>query len=704
MTSRALSILAIIFCSFSCSSSPHPSASNEEDPYLWLEEIESERALQWVRGQSKQTLEKFKQTPSYKRIESEIRKITLAKDRVPYGAYRNGWVYDFWQDEKHVRGIWRRTTLSEYKKDKPRWHTLIDVDRLARDEKENWVWKDLQCLPPQYERCLVSLSRGGKDAVVVREFSVRERKFLADGFSLPEAKSRVVWVDEDSLFVGTDFGPGSLTDSGYPRLVKLWKRGHPLSQAQTVFEGEKSDVSVSGGAYFRPQGNLFVLQRNITFYKYELWAFDPETRQKTKADLPEHFKLSEFYKGRLFLILRSDWTHKGRTFKSDSLIAVRVQGTELGLPELVYEPSGNSTVRGVESTKEALYLRVLENVHGKIYELSRTESGWKTRALPLPQEGELGFVSVNPFSDFAMLNYESFLSSPSLYSLEKKGASYEVERLKKLPERFRSKGLVSQQFHAVSADGTKIPYFIIHKKGMRFNSANPTLLYGYGGFQYPLIPHYLGSTGKVWSERGGVYVLANIRGGGEFGAQWHKSVLKENRQKVFDDFIAVAEDLVKRKVTSPNHLGIMGGSNGGLLVGAAFIQRPQLFNAVVCQVPLLDMLRYHKLLAGASWEAEYGNPDSGSTREALLRYSPYQNVKSGIKYPKVFFLTSTKDDRVHPGHARKMVAKMLSQGHEVYYYENIEGGHGAAANLEQFIHRAALEFTYLSNRLGLVVY
>jgi prolyl oligopeptidase len=689
-----------------------------DDEYLWLEDIESDRALDWVRRQNRPTLERFESNPLYPEFKATAEKILQDKERIPYGRIRNGYVDNFWRDEDHVRGIWRRTKLEDYLEDDVPWETVLDVDALARAEEENWVFKGAAALPPEYTRRLVSLSRGGKDAHVVREFDLPTRRFVPDGFRLEEAKSRVSWYDRDTLVVGTDFGEGSLTRSGYPRVLKVWRRGQPLEEAKTIFEGEADDMIVGFSRDFRSHVPWCVFERRVDFYHGFYWL-SRGLDDRAKIPVPDDAELCGLFADRLLFLLRSDWKvarvtannalptagPKGAVVPQGSLVALGAEeimdaGRRAPSVEVLYVPDGRSSLAGVSTTEDAVLINVLQSVRGKVLRLTLAEASdeasWRSEELPLPDNGSVQVISANEFTDKVFLSYESFLVPERLYLA---GGDAPPKVVKTLAEKFDAGKLVVDQHHAKSTDGTRIPYFVVRRKGLPRNGTNPTLLSGYGGFEIPELPSYMPVAGNLWLERGGVYVVANIRGGGEFGPRWHQAALKENRQKAFDDFLAVAEDLIAKKITSPRHLGIMGGSNGGLLVGACFTQRPELFRAVVCLVPLLDMLRYTQLLAGASWMAEYGDPDDPKMRPVIARYSPYQNVKPDVDYPEVFFLTSTKDDRVHPGHARKMVARMTGMGHKVFYYENIEGGHGAAANLLQRARREALAYVYLHEKL-----
>ena len=673
-----------------------PTVPPMDDPYLWLEEVEGEKALAWARARNERTLARLEKDARYAPTEKAIREITLAKDRVPSPSLYGGWAYNFWQDETNVRGLWRRVRLDEYRKESPQWEVVLDIDALAKRENENWVWHGATQLPPDYTRCLVELSRGGKDAAVIREFDITTKTFVEDGFNLPEAKSSVAWIDRDTLFVGTDFGPGSLTDSGYPRIVKIWKRGTPLEKAVTVYEGDVKDVSVYGYTMFRPEGSLSLVGRAPTFFTTEQYLLQ-DGRKGRKVPIPDDARLQGVFEGRLFAIPRTDWKLGDRTFVAGSVVALPMDALDdPKKAELVLAPTEHMSIQGVGTTSKTLYATTVEDVKGRLVRLARGADGaWKATPQAFPDNGVVGILSADDFADDAIVSFSSFLVPSSIY-LWRDGGSPAL--LKQSKERFDAKGLRVEQFFANSKDGTKVPYFVVRPETLPAGGA-PTLLDAYGGFEVTNAPFYLGQLGKVWSEKGGVYVLANLRGGGEYGPKWHTAGILKNRPRVFEDHVAVAEDLIARKITTPKLLAINGGSNGGLLVGAAFTRRPDLFAAVICEVPLLDMLRYTKLLAGASWAGEYGDPDDPEMRPVILGYSPYQNLARDKKYPEVFFYTSTKDDRVHPGHARKMAARMEEMGHPFLYYENIEGGHGAAANLEQYIERRTRLTIYLYQKL-----
>jgi len=678
----------------------------EEDPYLWLEDVMGDKSIAWVKEQNAKTQSLLEAQPVFAPIRDKVLEVVNSRERIPAVTQRGEFLYNFWQDQNNIRGVWRRTTMAEYKKSQlqseTKWETILDLDQLAKDEKENWVWKGSTCLYPQYDRCMLNLSRGGADAQVTREFDVPSKSFVKDGFEIKEAKGSASWIDRDTLFVQTDFGPGSMTQSGYARIVKEWKRGTPIESASTVFEGKESDISVS--AFVTEQKGYATRQfvrRGVTFYTSE--TFLREGSKLIKLDVQDDASPTYAW-DLLFIRLKSTWAVGGQTYPQGALIAMNFEKFMKGERdfEILFAPTDRKSLAGWTLTKNILILNELDNVKNQLVELKRDGATWTRRNISLPGLGTVSASAIDAdVSDEYWLTLTDYLTPSTLYWA--KAGTDTREKLKSLPAFFDSAPFKVEQFQATSKDGEKIPYFVIMRKDAKLDSTNPTLLYGYGGFEISQLPSYSGVIGNGWLMQGGVYVVANIRGGGEFGPRWHQAGLKANRQKVYDDFIAVAEDLVAKKISSPRHLAISGGSNGGLLVGAVMVQRPDLFRAVVCSVPLLDMKRYNKLLAGASWVAEYGNPDDPKEWEFISKYSPYQNVKpsvkAGVKMPKVLFVTSTRDDRVHPGHARKMMARMLEQGHEVYYYENIEGGHAGSANNAQVAYRSALQYTFLLKEL-----
>ena len=670
----------------------------DDDPFLWLEEIETDRVLEWAEGQNERSLEYLKSHELFEPIHDRALEILTSDDRIAYPSLMGGKVYNFWRDANHVRGIWRKVSRESYRSDSPDWDVIIDVDQLAIDEEENWVWAGSSCRYPDYDRCLVGLSIGGADAAVRREFDLESRSFVEDGFVLPESKSGISWRDRDSVFLGPAFSDEEMTDSGYPRTVRIWQRGTPADQAELVYEGERSDVAVQGMRMWDGDDHFDLILRVPTFFTRHYYHFDDgEVR---RINVPEDADLVGLLDGQLLVDLKSDWTVGETTFRQGALVAGPMESFETDSPQLtvLFQPGERSSIAGVSTTETTVLVNILDNVVSRLVRYTHDEDGWHSESLSVPEMGAISVVSTDDRSDRFFYNYTGFLTPSTLFEANAVEDSHEEVRSE--PDWFDSDGMEVAQYEATSADGERIPYFVVKPAGFKASGDNPTLLAAYGGFEVSRTPFYSGVIGSSWLEHGGVYVLANIRGGGEFGPRWHQAALKENRQRAFDDLIAVGEDLIERGITSPDHLGIQGGSNGGLLVGAVMVQRPDLINAVVCQVPLLDMKRYHKLLAGASWMAEYGDPDDPEQWAYIGEYSPYQNVSAEADYPKAFFTTSTRDDRVHPGHARKMVARMLAQGHDVLYYENIEGGHGGAANLEQRAYISALTYAYLHDRLG----
>ncbi|KFL37545.1 prolyl oligopeptidase family serine peptidase [Arenimonas donghaensis] len=674
-----------------------PEAMNE-DPYLWLENVEGDEALDWVRARNAVSEKQLAGDPGFEQVRKDILDILDSDARIPYVSKRGEYYYNFWRDKQNPQGVWRRTTLDEYRKQNPKWEVLLDIDALGKAEGVNWVWGGYDCLRPDYDRCLVELSRGGADATVTREFDVSEKAFVEGGFSRPEAKGNVSWIDIDTVYVSTDFGDGSLTDSGYPRLVKEWKRGTPMAEAKLVYEGEKTDIAIGAFHDDTPGWERDFVYRGLTFYTNELYL-RKDDGELAKLDLPDGAQKG-VYREWLTVELRQPWELGDQTHPAGSLLAINFDDFMKGARdfEVVFAPTENSSLASSGATKDYYFINVLEDVKNRIYVLTPDEDGWKRE--PLVGAPEFGTVSISAVdadeSNAYFMTVADYLTPTSLL-LGEIGGKPEV--LKQLPAFFDASPYRIEQHFATSKDGTRVPYFMVSEKALELDADNPTLLYGYGGFEVSLTPNYSASVGKNWLSAGGVYVVANIRGGGEYGPRWHQAALRENRNKAYEDFAAVAQDLIARKVTRPERLGIQGGSNGGLLMGNMTVMYPELFGAVVCQVPLLDMYRYDKLLAGASWVAEYGDPDVPADWAFLRKYSPYQNVKKGVDYPPVLFTTSTRDDRVHPGHARKMMARMMEQGHDVTYYENIEGGHGGAANNAQSAYMGALAYTFLKQQL-----
>ena len=669
-----------------------------DDPFLWLEEVEGTAALRWVREQNARSLAVLEGDPRYAEMYREALAVVTAPDRIPYPSFLGDRLANFWQDDVHVRGLWRTTSLASFASAEPDWQKLLDVDALAAAERRNWVFHGASVLPPDYRRALVSLSDGGKDASERREFDLDAMRFVENGFLLPEGKQSAVWLDDDTLIVARDWGPGTMTASGYPFVLKRLGRGMPLDQAEEMFAGTADDVSVGASVLRDPDGTVrgVLINRQINFFESERYLLTPGGPVRLRV--PARSSVRGFVSGQLVFSLEEDW---GSDFPTGALVSLDLAQClarpDTAAPLLIHAPGPREAIEDVAATRNILLATVYRNVQGSAVAYRFEGGRWVPSQLALPEHASLHIVDTSERDDRAFIDVAGFLTPNALWLVEPGAGT--ATPLKSLPARFDAAGLTVEQFEATSSDGTAVPYFVVHPTALAFDGSASTLLYGYGGFQVSMTPSYAGALGRLWLEKGGVYVVANIRGGGEFGPQWHHAALKAERQRAFDDFIAVAEDLIRRGITSPRRLGIMGGSNGGLLMGAMLTQRPELFRAVVIQVPLLDMLRYHLLLAGASWIAEYGDPERPEDAEFLRRISPYHNLRPEAAYPEPFFVTSTKDDRVHPGHARKMAAKMAAMGLPLLYYENVDGGHSAAANLAERARRTALEFTYLTRKL-----
>lgn len=668
------------------------------DPHAWLEDVQGEKALDWVKARNAKAEAEIAGTPAFKTLEAQIRAILDSDAKIPGVQKIGDHYYNFWKDKQHERGLWRRTTLAEYRKPEPKWETVLDLDALNAKEGTKWVWHGADCLRPKYQRCLIALSPGGSDADVTREFDLASKQFVQDGFFRPEAKGGLSWIDEDTVYVFTDFGEGTLTSSGYPNIVKEWKRGTPLASAKTVYEGKPGDMYISAGRDHTPGYERDFVNRTLAFYNDESYLRNKDG-SLVKIDAPNSAQKG-VHKDWLVLELREPYEAGGKTYAPGSLIATNFNDFMAGKREFtaLFEPDAHSSLAGYTWTKDHLVLNVMEDVKNRLSVLTPGKDGWtKAAFVGAPTIGTLGVGAVDADDSNAVWLTATDFLSPTTLSIAEIGSKPEV--LKSNPVFFDGSKDVIEQHFAISKDGTKVPYFLVRPKDLKLDGKAPTLLYGYGGFEISMTPSYSGSIGKAWLEKGGVYALANIRGGGEYGPRWHQAALKANRHKAYEDFAAIADDLVARKITSPAHLGTMGGSNGGLLMGNMLTQYPEKFGAIVVQVPLLDMKRYSHLLAGASWMAEYGNPDT-SDWDYIQTFSPYHLFDANKDYPATLFTTSTKDDRVHPGHARKMMAKMEAAGKNVRYYENIEGGHGGAANNAQSAHMNALAYTFLWQQLS----
>ena len=674
-----------------------------DDPYQWLEDIHGTRSMDWVKQQNAVTTKQFVDNAEFVKTRDSILEVLDSDARIPDVSRMDGWLYNFWRDQAHPRGIWRRTTLDEYRKAEPKWQLLLDIDVLNKAENKRWVFKGVQCLKPKYERCLVSLSPDGGDAVNVREFDIASKSFVKGGFDLPVAKTEVDWIDDNTLYVGTDFGPGSMTESSYPRIVKQWKRGTPLSSAATVYEGKPTDLAVSASHDRTPGYERDFVSVAKDFFHSELYQRSGD--KLTRVDVPTDAS-ADAHREWLLVLTRSPWTIGGSTYPSGALLATKFDDFMAGKPAftVLFKPDAHTSLASYNWTQHHLILDVLDDVKSRLEvltppQMETPEGDWKREAMPgAPAMSTISVVDTDPdHSDEYWLGVTGFLTPSSL----QRGVlgSMPAETIKHEPAFFDAAKFEVSQHFVSSKDGTRVPYFEIAPKGMKLDGANRTLLYGYGGFEVSLQPHYSGSIGRAWLDRGGVYVVANIRGGGEYGPQWHQAALKANRPRAYEDFAAVAEDLVKRGVTSAKHLGAEGGSNGGLLMGNMLTMYPQLFGAIACEVPLLDMKRYSHLSAGASWMAEYGNPDTADW-DFIKTFSPYQNLHKDGHYPPVLFYTTTSDDRVGPVQARKMAAKMQAMGiPNVWFYENLEGGHGAGADNKQAALMHALAYDFLWDQL-----
>jgi len=679
------------------------------DKYLYLEDVSSPRALAWVKDEDARTAKVMEADPHFAPYVAEALKIAEDPNRLADPDQRGDEIYNFWRDAQHVHGIYRKTSLADYLKPDPNWHTVLDLDVLSKQDNTSWVEKDLKCLYPGDRLCLVTLSAGGEDADTLREFDLKTGQFVAGGFVLPRSKQDVVWRDANTLYVARDWGPGTMTKSGYPFVVKEWKRGTPLESAKEIYRGKESDIEAAAATLNDAQGDTLTLfERGIDFFSRErevLTAGGPKL-----LAVPGKSQVSGLLAGRVLVTIDEDWTPAGqtKTFHQGSLLSMNLKDVLADpahlRPSVVFEPTAEEFLvkspTGGDSTaftRSHLLLTTLNHVQGRAYVYTPTASGWTRTSLPVPQNVSVDIADASSTTETFFLTIEGFLTPPSLFAGDAKVGSLTLAHSE--PALFDASNDVVEQLDAISKDGTKVPYFVVHSKAMKYDRSNPTLLTAYGGFQVSRTPNYSAYAGKLWLEHGGVFVLANIRGGGEFGPAWHEAGLKMHRQLVFDDFAAVGEDLIARKITSSKHLGIQGGSNGGLLMGVEMTQHPALWGAIVIQVPLLDMLRFEQIAAGASWVGEYGSVSIPDQRAFLAGISPYNQLKPGVKYPVPLIFTTTKDDRVGPQHARKFAAKMEEYNQPFFYDEIIEGGHGAGANLKEEARTRAEMYVYLTREL-----
>lgn len=673
----------------------------EQDPFIFLEEARSPEALDWVAKENARTLAAFEADPRYQQLKDEALAIFDSNDRIPFVSFRPDGLYNFWQDKTNPKGVLRRTTLESYRTANPQWEVILDVDALAKAEGKEWVYQGSTCLPPALNKCMIALSDGGEDATIMREFDTATKQFVEGGFVL-DAKSQggAEWVDENTLLVSRDFGGGTITESEYPFTTREWKRGTAIADAPEIFRGDVKDVS-SGATLLRDNDAVVharIAYRGISFHE-RLW-YVWKDGQWLQLELPTKANPVGIVDGHMLFSPDVDWTVDGQTFPADSLVAANLEEWKANPNDakksLVWAPADRQTKQGSTVTGGGLYVALLDNVVGKVLKFKFADGQWTSTQVALPDNATIGIAASSDETDQIMYTVSGFLEPTTLYYTD---GTTPPDVMKTSPAYFDPAGAEVEQHEAVSKDGTKIPYFIVKPKGMKADGSTATLLTGYGGFQVPRLPAYLGSTGKLWVEKGGAYVLANMRGGGEFGPNWHQTAIRENKQRTWDDFIAVAEDLVKRGFTKPEHLGIQGGSQGGLLVGTAFTQRPDLFGAAIVQIPLFDMLRYHLIGRGASWIGEYGDPRIPEQRAWIEGYSPYQKIVAGVEYPEPFLWASTADDRTHPAHARKGAARLKALGQPYYYFEDTTGGHSGGVDNDQRAKLQALQFIYLMKRL-----
>lgn len=676
-------------------------AEADVDPFIWLEEARSEEALAWVRAENERTMELLASDPRFEQLKAEALEILDSNDRIPFVSIRPDGLYNFWQDKANPRGLVRKTTLASYRTDAPEWETVLDVDALAKAEGKEWVYQGSTCLPPEQRHCMIALSDGGKDATVMREFDMVTKSFVEGGFELAESQGNIQWIDKDTLLVTRNFDKSLMTESEYPYTTRVWKRGQSIDEAQEIFRGSPKDVW-SGASLLRDgKGTIHGMTafRGVSFHETEYYF--QHNGEWLRLDIPLKASPYGLVDGHLLFSTDVDWETQGQTFPADSLVAVELEAFKAdpngAKKTLVWAPADRQTKQGAAITSDSLYVNLLDNVRGKVVKFDFAGGTWNQSPVDLPENATIGISASSSERDEVMFTVTDFLNPSRLFYRDGTGAAAEV--LKTSPSYFDKTGAEVVQYEATSKDGTKIPYFVVKPKGMKLDGTAPTLLTGYGGFQVPRLPAYLGTTGKLWLEKGGVYVLGNMRGGGEFGPNWHQTAIRENKQRTWDDFIAIADDLVARKITSPQHLGIQGGSQGGLLVGTAFTQRPDLFGAAIVQIPLFDMLRYHLIGRGASWIGEYGDPRIPEQRAWIEGYSPYQKLVAGVDFPAPFLWASTADDRTHPAHARKGAARLKALGQPYYYYEEMTGGHSGGVDNEQRAQLQALQFVYLLQRL-----
>ncbi|MFT4954604.1 MAG: prolyl oligopeptidase [Brevundimonas sp.] len=682
-----------------------PESVASADEFIWLEEVQGERALAFVEQSNTRALSRLEGDPRYETFRREAYAILSAQDRIPTPQFQSGGLVNFWQDDQHPKGIWRRTTRESYASGNTEWETILDIDALARAEGRDWVWKGAGCLAPDERYCLVNLSNGGQDAVEVREFDTQTGQFVEGGFRLPEGKHRVTWLDADTLLVATDFGDGTLTESGYPYIVRALSRGQSLDQATEIYRGEQGDggYGVSPSVYRGPEGQVeaVIITRPLDTFNAERWQV--VNGQAVRLNLPSKVDIHGTMGDRLILTAEEDWTFGGHDIETGDLAAIPLAALRadaapaLPASPVIFAPSDRQSVNGVAITNGHVVASVLDNVSGGLIRFAPRDGGWTQTALPTPDNVSVSLVDASRAHEDMFYYVQGFLTPSTLSQADVASARSEI--LRESPARFDASTHVVEQHSVASTDGTEIPYFLVRPRDQANDGSAPTIMFGYGGFNIPMLPGYAGQLGKLWLEEGGSYVVANIRGGGEFGPGWHQAALNENRQRAFDDFASVARDLIDRGVTSPDHLGIYGRSNGGVLTSVAVTQNPDLFDAAVIESPLIDMLRYHEMPAGASWIGEYGDPRIPEEAAWIAEYSAYQQLRPEVDYPVVYITTNTLDDRVHPGHARKFAARLEAQGHDHLYFEDTSGGHSYDADPAANARRWARHYVYFAQQL-----
>lgn len=682
------------------SGTPAKEAAPADDPYVWLEDWTGRKAMAWVEAENKTTLDRLKADPRYDNYYREALAIAQSKDRIAYPNPLNGRIFNFWRDATNPQGIWRATSAADYASPNPKWTTVLDLDALSKAEGKKWVWKGATCLDPEERLCLVNLSDGGEDAVTLREFDLKTGKFVDGGFTLSKSKQSEAWLDKDTVLVARDWGAGTMTASGYPFVVKAVKRGHPIDHATEVFRGTATD-QVSSAPFTLSDGSgnrAAFIYRGVTFFGNETYLLTDGGAKR--VPIPPKATLSGMVDGNVIITTSEEWKSGGITIPTGAVATVPLSAIRAGgelKPVLIFAPSARQSVGGVATTKSRLIVTILDNVRGRALVFTPSAKGWTSTPLALADNSAIGVFGTTTTNDNAYANVTNFLDPTSLWSVDAK--SGKLAKAKSLPAQFDAAGLVAEQREATSTDGTKIPYFVVHKKGVKHDGSTPTLMTAYGGFELSRTPAYSGTLGKLWLEKGGAFILANIRGGGEFGPAWHQAGLKTKRQIIYDDFAAVAKDMISHGLTSPEKLGIYGGSNGGLLMGVQFNQHPELWNAVAIQVPLLDMIRYEQIAAGASWVDEYGSVSVPEEKAFLQKISPYHNIRKGAAYPEPYIWTTTKDDRVGPQHARKFAARLKEYGLPYLFYEDTAGGHSGDADIEQGARLQALQMTYFAQKL-----